>query len=211
MQTAPQVSGAKDNYPFPGEHPPLKPGRQLSGRPGFSLGEWLTSCLHFTYNIREVQRNVRLSTMWGEILLASLNWTVTVSVLSASHRYRSLQGYWLLMFHMKPYADCNTVKLLTVICFSIIVSPACIEWMTKAVSVSLHANKSSFVLSYVTMSRCRRFWRSPHLHWGPVRGTSRSVEEQQHVCVWEREEYMHLPACEHMNKRLCYGPLNQFT
>lgn len=31
------------------------------------------------------------------------------------------------------------------------------------------------------------------------------------VCEHERQAYMHLPVSEHMNKRLCYGPMIQFT
>ncbi len=50
----------------------------------------------------------------------------------------------------------NTLRLLTVICLSIMVSLTCIERMTKAVSVSLDANNSSFVSSYVTMSCCSK-------------------------------------------------------
>lgn len=53
------------------------------------------------------------------------------------------------------------------------------------------------------------FWRSPHLHWGPVGGCTVQWSSSESICL--RESYVHLPASKHMNKRLRYGPVNQFT
>lgn len=84
----------------------------------------------------------------------------------------------------------NTLKLLTVICLGIMVSLACIEGMTKAVSVSLDANKSSFVSSYVTMSCCKKHRSVLEESSLPLRtclGMHGSVEHSQvYLCASDR-------------------------
>lgn len=102
------------------------------------------------------------------------------------------------------YLTYNTVKLLTVICLSITVSPACIDRTTKAVSLSVTANKSTFVMSP------RNNKAAAHNTAHSVQLSDLSVEKQQ-VCLCVSVQDVHLPASEHMNKRLCYGPVNQFT
>lgn len=82
-----------------------------------------------------------------------MNWTPGLTGVTCESPTQALADYTAYNVSREATDQMyNTLKLLTVICLGITVALACIEGMTKAVSVSLDGNKSSFVSSDVTTS-----------------------------------------------------------
>lgn len=125
---------------------------QLSGHSTFTPRVWPTRAGDMLRNVRQFSAAMEKQNLCTQlvytvqdkllaVMLRSLTWALAdYSVSNVSYEYR----HWMR----------NTLKLLTVISFSIVVSPACIEGTTKAVSVSPDSYNNSFVSSYVTRICC---------------------------------------------------------